>query len=172
MLGGSWNRDGVILFGNNTGPLMRVSAAGGDPSPVTRVEQSRGDTYQSDPIFLPDGRHFLYFRHSDRPEIRASSWALWSRDPRHSPSDVFRLSISPPVSHRRARAARSASCSFAPRRARRPAFRHGPPRRHRRTRPHCRSGRNHPQPGVLLGLLRWRSDLPHWWQRHHSIHLV
>jgi eukaryotic-like serine/threonine-protein kinase len=68
ILGGSWNDEGVILFGNNIGPILRVSSAGGKPSPVTRLEPGREETFHSDPIFLPDGRHFLYFRHSTRAE--------------------------------------------------------------------------------------------------------
>jgi len=67
MLGGSWRPDGLILFGTNSGPVMRVSAAGGVATPVTRVEPSRGEIYHSDPLLLPDGRHFLYFRHSTNP---------------------------------------------------------------------------------------------------------
>jgi Tol biopolymer transport system component len=68
MLGGSWNADGIILFGDNTGAIQRVSSAGGIATSITRVESSRGDTFQSDPVFLPDGRHFLYFRHAAKPE--------------------------------------------------------------------------------------------------------
>ena len=34
-VGGSWNADGVILFGQFGGPIMRVSAAGGVAMPVT-----------------------------------------------------------------------------------------------------------------------------------------
>jgi len=68
MLGGAWNADGVILFGSNSGPLMRVSSAGGTATPVTRMEASLGHPYHSDPVFLSDGKHFLYFRHSPEPE--------------------------------------------------------------------------------------------------------
>lgn len=68
MLGGSWSSEGMILFGSNTGPLMRVSSAGGMGAPVTHLEPARAENFHSDPIFLPDGRHFLYFRHSARPE--------------------------------------------------------------------------------------------------------
>jgi len=68
MLGGSWNADGVILFGSNSGPIMRIPSAGGTASPVTRVEASRIEIYHSDPILLPDGIHFLYFRHSSKAE--------------------------------------------------------------------------------------------------------
>jgi serine/threonine protein kinase len=63
-VGGSWNRDGVIIFGNTTGGLLRVSEAGGTPVPVTAVDPSRRETYHVFPWFLPDGRHFLYLRAS------------------------------------------------------------------------------------------------------------
>jgi eukaryotic-like serine/threonine-protein kinase len=68
LLGGSWNADGVILAGSNIGPIVRISSAGGAASPVTRLEPSRGEIDHSDPIFLPDGRHFVYFRLTTRPE--------------------------------------------------------------------------------------------------------
>ena len=42
--------------------LLRVSAAGGAPSPVTTLDRSRQETFHSYPSFLPDGRHFTYFR--------------------------------------------------------------------------------------------------------------
>ncbi len=68
MLGGSWSSEGMILFGGNAGPIMRVSSEGGMAAPVTHVEPSRAENFHSDPIFLPDGRHFLYLRHSAKPE--------------------------------------------------------------------------------------------------------
>jgi serine/threonine protein kinase len=57
--GGSWNREGVILFSSNTGQVIqRVSAAGGvPPADVTRT---KGVGVFRFPVFLPDGRHFLY----------------------------------------------------------------------------------------------------------------
>jgi Tol biopolymer transport system component len=64
VLGGSWNREGVLLFGTNNGPIMRVAEAGGAAVPVTRVEPSRDEGDHHDPTFLPDGRHFIYFRRS------------------------------------------------------------------------------------------------------------
>ena len=67
MLGGSWNAAGDVVFGSNSGPLMRVSSSGGIAAPVTRIDRSRGETNHSDPIFLPDGKHFLYFRRSTDP---------------------------------------------------------------------------------------------------------
>ncbi|MGA9883919.1 MAG: protein kinase, partial [Candidatus Acidiferrales bacterium] len=67
-VGGSWNRDGVIIFGQAAGGLMRVSANGGTASPLTTIDSSRGEFHHVFPIFLPDGRHFIYFRGSTNTE--------------------------------------------------------------------------------------------------------
>ncbi len=69
--GGTWNRDGVILFGMDSGPLQRVSAAGGPPTPVFTLDESRKETSQYWPSFLPDGRHFLYQSWNGRSEDSA-----------------------------------------------------------------------------------------------------
>ncbi len=58
--GGTWNREGVILFAPIASPVYRVSAAGGLATPVTRFDPARGETTHRWPFFLPDGRHFLY----------------------------------------------------------------------------------------------------------------
>jgi Tol biopolymer transport system component/aminoglycoside phosphotransferase (APT) family kinase protein len=59
--GGTWNRDGVIVFSGQPGlGLSQVSAAGGAPTPVTRIDAARHETSHRWPSFLPDGRHFLY----------------------------------------------------------------------------------------------------------------
>jgi eukaryotic-like serine/threonine-protein kinase len=67
-VGGSWNRDGAIIFGHAAGSIMRVSANGGPASPLTTLDPSRGEIQHILPSFLPDGRHFLYLRYSSRPE--------------------------------------------------------------------------------------------------------
>ena len=67
-VGGSWNRDGVIVFADNTRGLMQVSAAGGVASPLTTFDPSRKEVVHVLPSFLPDGRHFLYLRASSAPE--------------------------------------------------------------------------------------------------------
>ncbi len=73
--GGSWSRDGTIVFAPNiSGALMRVPASGGAPVAVTRTS----DTLAShrNPWFLPDGRHFLFtLRESD---ARTGSLAVGS----------------------------------------------------------------------------------------------
>jgi eukaryotic-like serine/threonine-protein kinase len=56
--GGTWGADGTILFSAGYRfPIMRISASGGTPKPVTEV---RGREIHRWPAFLPDGRHFLY----------------------------------------------------------------------------------------------------------------
>jgi dipeptidyl aminopeptidase/acylaminoacyl peptidase len=64
VLGGSWNGDGVIIFGSNTGGVMRVSEAGGEAVPVTGSARSPV-VIEAFPAFLPDGRHFVY-THAER----------------------------------------------------------------------------------------------------------
>jgi len=59
--GATWNRDGVIIFtGAPNAGLSRVSAAGGDPATLTKLDTTRGEASHRWPFFLPDGRHFLY----------------------------------------------------------------------------------------------------------------
>jgi len=59
--GGTWNRDGVIVFAPNVSvALQRVSASGGTSSPVTKLDETRGEVSHRWPTFLPDGKHFLY----------------------------------------------------------------------------------------------------------------
>ena len=71
LVGGTWNSTGAIVFGTvRGGPigLMQVSDNGGTATPVTSVDSSRKETFHGFPVFLPDGRHFLYFRGSEAPE--------------------------------------------------------------------------------------------------------
>ncbi|MBF8296210.1 MAG: prkC 26, partial [Bacteroidetes bacterium] len=60
--GGTWNQDGIIVLSIswNSG-LYQVSAAGGSPSPVTKLDSTRREQTHRWPWFLPDGNHFLYF---------------------------------------------------------------------------------------------------------------
>ena len=59
--GGAWSKHNVIVFApNNQGPIARVSANGGDATPVTTLNVERGERGHRYPQFLPDGTHFLY----------------------------------------------------------------------------------------------------------------
>jgi Tol biopolymer transport system component len=58
--GGSWNREGTILFvPDYTKGIYQVSASGGTPAPVIAVDASKF-AYCLRPRFLPDGKHFVY----------------------------------------------------------------------------------------------------------------
>jgi serine/threonine protein kinase/Tol biopolymer transport system component len=61
--GGTWNKDGVILFtpsGQLGTGLYRISASGGTPTQVTFPDRERGEDSHRWPLFLPDGTHYLY----------------------------------------------------------------------------------------------------------------
>jgi serine/threonine protein kinase len=69
---GTWNRHGDIVLGSwgggSGGPMWRVSAEGGAATPLTQVDLSKGEFVHTWPTFLPDGKHFLYFR-SGPPDV-------------------------------------------------------------------------------------------------------
>jgi eukaryotic-like serine/threonine-protein kinase len=57
--GGTWNRDGVILF-STADRLYRISETGGTPTLVAAPDAARLEVSYGFPQFLPDGRHFLF----------------------------------------------------------------------------------------------------------------
>ena len=66
--GGTWNRDGLIIFAPNIAqPLFEVPATGGTPIPITRLDASRQENTHRWPQFLPDGKHYLFFVRSGVP---------------------------------------------------------------------------------------------------------
>jgi Tol biopolymer transport system component len=50
------------------GPLFQVSASGGAPTQATELEPGRSETAHRHPVFLPDGKHFLYLATGGSPE--------------------------------------------------------------------------------------------------------
>ena len=76
-IGGSWNQEGTILFstaaagGSRSHGLWKVSAAGGTATPASQLSPEENNHVR--PIFLPDGRHFLY-RALRGFETRAPVW--------------------------------------------------------------------------------------------------
>ncbi|MCL4807557.1 MAG: protein kinase [Thermoanaerobaculia bacterium] len=69
--GGTWNAEGVIVFSpDSSGPLHRVSATGGTPQPLTKVDGAAHNSHRH-PRFLPDGRRFLYLARGLAPDRSA-----------------------------------------------------------------------------------------------------
>ena len=67
--GGSWNRDGIIIF--TEGVLKRVSAAGGRPESITTLDSNRHEVAHTLPVFLPDGNHFLFLSRTNSNDTYA-----------------------------------------------------------------------------------------------------
>jgi Tol biopolymer transport system component/predicted Ser/Thr protein kinase len=65
--GGSWNQEGTIVFGA-ANVLYKVADSGGDAVQLTALDATKQEQYHARPLFLPDGRHFLYLRASDVKE--------------------------------------------------------------------------------------------------------
>jgi Tol biopolymer transport system component len=60
--GGSWNREGVILFTpDQASGLYRVPAEGGAPVQVTTLDAARHEQTHRWPQFLTDGKRFIFF---------------------------------------------------------------------------------------------------------------
>jgi serine/threonine protein kinase/Tol biopolymer transport system component len=77
LAGGTWNSDGVIVFGA-AGVLNRTSAAGGERRPISVRDESRQETSHTAPQFLPDGRRYLY--HAWSPQQSNSALYVSSLD--------------------------------------------------------------------------------------------
>jgi Tol biopolymer transport system component len=69
--GGAWNSDGIIVFtAEANSPISRISASGGVVTAATTFDPEQAVTQQYWPQFLPDGRHFLYYQRSAKPEYQ------------------------------------------------------------------------------------------------------
>ncbi|MGI8783342.1 MAG: protein kinase domain-containing protein [Acidobacteriota bacterium] len=67
--GGAWSKEGTIVFAPNyDSGILQVSSAGGPATPVTRLDPSQQQTSHRFPVFLPDGRHFMYWARSMKQE--------------------------------------------------------------------------------------------------------
>ena len=82
--GGSWNRDGIIIFTPHINePLYQVSANGGTPVPLTTLDTNHGETSHRWPQFLPDGKHYLFLNRSlERERMGIYAGSLDSKPPK------------------------------------------------------------------------------------------
>jgi eukaryotic-like serine/threonine-protein kinase len=59
--GGAWNKNGVILYTPDVFlGIYRVSAGGGTATEETKLDESRSESSHRWPVFLPDGKHYIY----------------------------------------------------------------------------------------------------------------
>jgi len=79
--GGAWNRDGVIVFTPDAlQGLFRVSSWGGSPVELTKPDGSRFQASHRWPVFLPDGKHFLYLASNFSGQLEYNAIFLGSLD--------------------------------------------------------------------------------------------
>jgi Tol biopolymer transport system component len=72
--GASWSADGTIVFASKIDEgLRKVAATGGVPIQLTTPDVAHGELSHSNPAFLPDGRHFLFWVQAAKPSIRLGS---------------------------------------------------------------------------------------------------
>jgi hypothetical protein len=62
--GGTWNREGTIVFSGIDRTVYRVPASGGQPVKLTKLDPTHQENAHYWPEFLPDGKHFLYLARS------------------------------------------------------------------------------------------------------------
>jgi Tol biopolymer transport system component len=96
--GGTWNHDGIIVFApTNNGGLYMVPDTGGAPVRLTELDRGRGEVGHSFPMFLPDGRHFLYAVASTKAgESGIYVGSLDSRERRRVVDSVPKAVFAPP----------------------------------------------------------------------------
>jgi eukaryotic-like serine/threonine-protein kinase len=80
--GGSWSRDGVMLFAPSVaGPLLRVPANGGTPTTASELDAKHTESSHRWPQFLPDGKHYVFFlRNFDREQTGIYEGTLDSKE--------------------------------------------------------------------------------------------
>ena len=70
MSGGTWNQNGIILFSPAARRgIQKIPAVGGSPASITQLDDSRQETAHVWPVFLPDGKHFLFLARSAKSEL-------------------------------------------------------------------------------------------------------
>ena len=76
--GADWGANGNILYttGGNAS-IWRVPATGGTPVQVTQLDTTRVDASHRFPVWLPDGKHFLFALWSNNPRVRSESGGIY-----------------------------------------------------------------------------------------------
>ncbi|MEP7148486.1 MAG: hypothetical protein ABI857_06350 [Acidobacteriota bacterium] len=103
IVGGSWNKDGVIIFAPDyRARIAQVSAKGGEPQTIDIKSENIDFERHNNPIFMPDGRHYLFRRQiesqTDGQDLqRVGIWAgsLDSPEPKQILPDDSNLVYTP-----------------------------------------------------------------------------
>jgi len=78
--GGTWLKDGTILFARETqSPIFRISAGGGTPVPITHLDLKRYTTHRW-PVILDDQKHFIFVAANHDESSRPAALFLASLD--------------------------------------------------------------------------------------------
>ena len=64
------NREGVVLAGSGTAGIWRFAARGGAGERITTPDKGRHEIWHGYPVFLPDGKRFLYISFVRDPSKR------------------------------------------------------------------------------------------------------
>ena len=73
---GAWSAQGLILVGGQQGRgLLRLAEVGGQPIAETALDASRGEISHDYPVFLPDGRRYIYLA---RSTAAADTWVTYA----------------------------------------------------------------------------------------------
>jgi eukaryotic-like serine/threonine-protein kinase len=91
-----WSRDDVILLGGKSRGLMRVSAQGGTPEPVTRLDSREEELDHLGPVFLVDGKRFIYIARQTHGRLQAKWGSLDGKDSGELPVQSGLLQFVPP----------------------------------------------------------------------------
>jgi eukaryotic-like serine/threonine-protein kinase len=88
--GGTWGPGGLILYSPSVqSPITRVSASGGDPVAVTKIDPNLHTSHRW-PFFLPDGKHFLYSAIHHDPSKAANNGVYWASLDGRENRELFR----------------------------------------------------------------------------------
>jgi Tol biopolymer transport system component/predicted Ser/Thr protein kinase len=93
---GDWNRDDVILLGGQRRGLMRVPAQGGVPELVTTPDPRKRELDHLDPVFLPDGKRFVYVARQVQGQFHAKWGSLDGKESGELPIQSALIQYVPP----------------------------------------------------------------------------
>jgi eukaryotic-like serine/threonine-protein kinase len=91
-----WNRDDIILLGGKRRGLMRLPAQGGAPELVTALDPQKGELDHFAPVFLPDGKRFVYVARQAQGQLQAKWGSLDGKESGELPIQTALLQYAPP----------------------------------------------------------------------------